>query len=181
MLILSLAVEEDSDQRLMIGAGKWVHRIGLLILALGLLCLGLFPYLHIEFRPYFFDILLGGWRIRDLAELSLQICVLGVPSGLILTYCLGRWIFDREEKKLHKFRPFRRVLSWSFDEIEQVELWRRPSIWTSWGNPWPFRECYMVLKDGRRIALFYFGFWLSKLPAQVAQVVGVPLVEQKVV
>ena len=142
MLILSLAVEEDSDQRLMIGAGKWVQRIGLLILALGLLCLGLFPYLLIELRPNWHVFIPGGWQIRHLAFVSLITCMFGVPSGLILTYCLGRWIFDREKKKLHKFRPFRRIQTWSFDEIERVEIWQRR--W-SFFSPRLWQECYWVL------------------------------------
>ena len=181
MWILSLAVEEDSDQRLMIGAGKWVQRIGLLILALGLFCLGLFPYLLIEFRHYWF-VFFPGWQIGDLTVVSLLICVVGVPSGLILTYGLGRWIFDREEKKLHRFRPFRRIQTWSFDEIERVEIWQRR--WSFFSpRPWQrhWQECYLVLKDDRRISL-NFSFMVSRLlPVRIAQVVGVPLVEQKVV
>lgn len=173
MLILSLAVEEDSDQRLMIGAGKWVHRIGLFILALGLFYLGLFANLILEFR---------GSPTSALLELILVFFsgfIFFVSIGFALTYCLGRWIFDREEKKLHRFRPFRRIQTWSFDEIERVECWWRP-FGIIIGNTWPFRECYLVLQDGRRIALYFFGFRLSKLPARVAEVVGVPLVEQKI-
>lgn len=176
MWILSLAVEEDSDQRLMIGAGKWVQRIGLFILALGLFYLGLFAILILEFR---------GSPTSALLELILVFfCgfLFFVSIGFVLTYCLGRWIFDREEKKLHKFWPFRRIQTWSFDEIERVEIWQRR--WSFFSpRPWQrhWQECYLVLKDDRRISL-NFSFMLSRLlPVRIAQVVGVPLVEQKVV
>ena len=117
-----------------------------------------------------------------LAVASVYLCLGGVPTGLVLTYCLGRWIFDREGKKLHRFRPFRRIQTWSFDEIERVEFWQRRLTFLSprlWRRLW--KECYLVLKDDRRIAL-NFSFMLSgRLPARIAQVAGVPLVKQEVV
>ena len=180
MLIVSLAVEEDSDQRLMIGAGKWVQRIGLLILALGLAAIGVCINIFVETAHE--DAWSTSRMIFELVFPLFVICFYGILPGLVLTYCLGRWIFDRDKKKLHKFRPFRRIQTWSFDEIERVEIWQRRLSFFSprlWGRLW--QECYLVLKDDRRIAL-NFSFMLSGLlPVRIAQVVGVPLVEQKIV